>query len=62
MKHWSDCATHNEPAYPVGACDCGGIPESKDELIGLLSRVRFNRMTLHTTPDGKVNVQIPSHS
>ena len=22
--HWSDCATHNEPAYPAGECDCGG--------------------------------------
>jgi hypothetical protein len=22
--HWSDCAVHNEPAYPNGPCDCGG--------------------------------------
>jgi len=22
--HWSDCAVHNEPAYPRGECDCGG--------------------------------------
>ena len=21
--HASDCAVHNEPAYPNGACDCG---------------------------------------
>lgn len=21
--HWSDCAVHNEPAYPNGECDCG---------------------------------------
>jgi len=21
--HWSDCAVHNEPAYPTGECDCG---------------------------------------
>jgi len=21
-KHWSDCAVHNEPAYPNGPCDC----------------------------------------
>jgi hypothetical protein len=20
--HWSDCAVHNAPAYPAGACDC----------------------------------------
>lgn len=22
MQHLSDCAIHNEPAYPKGACDC----------------------------------------
>lgn len=22
-NHDSDCATHNEPAYPNGSCDCG---------------------------------------
>ena len=22
MNHWSDCATHNMPAYPNGPCDC----------------------------------------
>lgn len=21
--HASDCAVHNEPAYPAGPCDCG---------------------------------------
>jgi hypothetical protein len=25
VAHWSDCAVHNEPAYPKGECDCGGI-------------------------------------
>ncbi len=24
IQHWSDCAVHNEPAYPKGDCDCGG--------------------------------------
>lgn len=24
--HASDCAVHNEPAYPNGPCDCGAIP------------------------------------
>jgi len=23
--HWSDCAVYNEPAYPAGLCDCGGL-------------------------------------
>ena len=21
--HWSDCAVHNEPAFPAGPCNCG---------------------------------------
>ncbi|MEG9528384.1 MAG: hypothetical protein MIL41_21885 [Hyphomicrobiales bacterium] len=25
VGHWSDCAVHNEPAYPAGPCDCGGF-------------------------------------
>ena len=26
-QHYSDCAVHNEPAYPSGECDCGGYEE-----------------------------------
>lgn len=31
--HASDCATHNEPAYPNGPCDCGAEapPAAKGE-------------------------------
>jgi hypothetical protein len=29
-KHWSDCATNSEPAYPSGECDCGGYTLEKD--------------------------------
>lgn len=25
VKHMSDCAVHNEPAEPNGACDCGAL-------------------------------------
>jgi hypothetical protein len=24
LQHWSDCAVHNEPAFPAGECNCGG--------------------------------------
>jgi hypothetical protein len=24
--HYSDCAVHNEPATPNGACDCEAMP------------------------------------
>ena len=27
--HASDCAVHNEPAYPKGACNCGAQPEQE---------------------------------
>jgi hypothetical protein len=27
VGHWSGCAVHNEPAFPAGPCDCGGIYE-----------------------------------
>lgn len=25
ILHDSDCAVHNEPAYPAGPCDCGAL-------------------------------------
>ena len=27
--HASDCAVHNEPAYPKGKCNCGAQPEQE---------------------------------
>lgn len=35
LLHKSDCAVHNEPAYPKGKCDCGAdtptqMPEKSD--------------------------------
>lgn len=30
--HDSDCAVHNEPAYPNGLCDCGLIPNPTDTI------------------------------
>jgi len=29
--HWSDCAVHNAPAYPVGLCDCDVAQEPYDQ-------------------------------
>ena len=29
--HASDCAVHNEPAYPKGECNCGAQPEQEKE-------------------------------
>lgn len=25
VQHWSDCASHNEPAVPAKPCNCGGF-------------------------------------
>ena len=33
VAHWSDCAVHNEPAYPKGECDCGGIVAVADYTV-----------------------------
>ena len=29
VLHWSDCAVHNEPAYPRGECSCGVTPNAE---------------------------------
>ena len=29
-SHWSDCAIYNEPAYPTGPCNCGGLDLAED--------------------------------
>jgi len=38
MEHRSDCAVHNEPAYPNDYCDCGVdiIDEARGFLYGLI--------------------------
>lgn len=32
-EHWSDCATSNGPAYPVGPCDCGATPVANLSMV-----------------------------
>ena len=34
VQHFSDCVVHNEPAYPNGLCDCGGIPAPSEKGAG----------------------------
>jgi hypothetical protein len=39
-KHWSDCAMHNEPAYPNGPCDCGAnAPSAAPVDLSIFSRM-----------------------
>ena len=38
VKHKSDCAMHNEPAYPKGVCDCGALVEAVENLMDEYSR------------------------
>ena len=53
IQHWSDCAVHNEPAYPKGDCDCGGytIPQPQREWVGLTDEEWVNAL-------GKVREQL----
>ena len=45
-EHYSDCATHNMPAYPNGQCDCGSTKSKASELADEMQRygvVTMNR-------------------
>jgi hypothetical protein len=53
--HASDCAVHNEPAYPKGACNCGAQPEQEPE------RVKFERHWKKTRGEKKANRELPRH-
>ena len=44
-KHYSDCAVHNEPAYPKGDCDCGGY-EDVSEIEVLRSKNEYQEIVL----------------
>ncbi|MYI74467.1 MAG: hypothetical protein F4057_03860 [Acidobacteria bacterium] len=54
IRHWSDCAVHNAPAYPPGPCDCGGfrtvngveVPVDR-EVYERNQRARDNRIRAH---------------
>jgi len=46
MKHLSDCAVHNEPAYPNGKCDC------KNRKV-----VNYKMKTSKIDDSGKYNVR-----
>lgn len=40
--HASDCATHNAPAYPAGACDCSAdLPAASPATKGICSDERM---------------------
>lgn len=48
IDHASDCAVHNEPAYPNGKCDCGatGSTAKPVSFAGLkLSRYAYSAAT-----------------
>lgn len=52
--HASDCAVHNAPAYPVGACDCGAQPYPENFIDALkfdVAKRDFEaRLNLDPTP------------
>lgn len=34
IQHSSDCAVHNEPAYPAGPCSCGATRRWIANVVG----------------------------
>jgi hypothetical protein len=50
IKHWSDCAVHNEPAYPNGECDCGGYTEPEPK-----GKIKMNK-TVATTAKEAIEI------
>lgn len=55
--HASDCAVHNEPAYPAGPCDCGfetqaqaAEPNLVDRVLATLDALRDDA-AVHIYPD-----------
>ena len=48
--HLSDCAQHNEPAFPNGACDCGASAPRGDDLIARLRRFAEHNQLARQAP------------
>lgn len=44
IQHNSDCAVHNEPAYPAGPCDCGAQLKAERRYWSWLSRLVCNQV------------------
>lgn len=52
IKHWSDCAVYNEPAYPKGSCDCGGITLAMDSIEKLYQVKKIALSITRMTDEG----------
>jgi hypothetical protein len=44
QSHDSDCAVHNEPAYPAGPCDCGYQAKVEHRWFAWLYRRACNQV------------------
>ena len=42
--HYSDCAVHNEPAYPKGDCDCGYRLQVERKYVRMILLRAYNRV------------------
>jgi hypothetical protein len=57
FSHWSDCAVHNEPAYPAGACDCG-VAQEPVEFDSFLESQDFYEL-MQTYRHCQIDAHIP---
>ena len=55
LLHASDCAVHNEPAYPKGECNCGAQPEQ--EPVAWMTHSNDLTPLFHKTIAGALNWQ-----
>jgi hypothetical protein len=55
VEHASDCAVHNEPAYPNGPCDCGFVLEAAQRIDAFdPTAPRYDEWTDDLTTDAKI--------
>jgi len=54
VKHWSDCAVHDGPAYPAGECDCGAAQKTERKALRLALEALEDLIMKHFENTGQV--------
>lgn len=56
-EHASDCAVHNEPAYPAGPCSCGAEQAERAAALAMANDIEARRLVLAFAYDSNVIVR-----
>ena len=64
ILHASDCAVHNEPAYPAEGCDCGAKPQQEPVAYGTWDTMlgKGNRMMMVRLDKGQDGCTVPLYT